>query len=236
MTAGRPWTAELAEPPDFRFLPDKVRRPAAWPDMRRRAGASVTEMRSEWSFAFWSALALGRCAPEAVSGEPVARPSPYAGAVIAAKGGEKLKFPTEASWRYVEPAQNLVGGDTIRTNALGKVAILFEDRTQVRVGHNSTLIVKDIARGPNGETLLSLPSGSIYARASRGGAGVRIETPAAAAAIRGTDWSLSVQGSKTALAVLEGASLLNLFDRKYDVIISIPGEGRTLTASARLCW
>jgi predicted Zn-dependent protease len=152
-------------------------------------------------------VVLAACALAAATGaraEPIARPTPIAGEVIATKGGEELQFRSEALWRPVLLQQDVVGGDTLKTNALGTVALLFEDRTQVRVGRNSTLIVKDVARGPNGETLLALPQGSMWARAARGGSGVQVDTPAAAAAIRGTDWTLSVEGAKTSLIVMEG--------------------------------
>ena len=45
----------------------------------------------------------------------------------------------EEVWRGVELRQDLVGGDTLRTNAIGNLAILFADQTQIRVGRNSTL-------------------------------------------------------------------------------------------------
>ncbi|MFD1702032.1 FecR domain-containing protein [Methylopila henanensis] len=164
----------------------------------RKRGLSSGAVLAAW------ALSAGVAFAQA----PIQRTAPAAGAVIAAKGGEELQFSAEALWRSVALQQNLVGGDTLRTNASGALGILFQDRTQVRVGRNSTLIVKDVARGPNGETELSLPEGSIYARASRGGSGVTVETPAAAAAIRGTDWSLSVEGAKTSLIVTEGEVVL----------------------------
>jgi tetratricopeptide (TPR) repeat protein len=54
-------------------------------------------------------------------------------------------------------------------------------------------------------TVLGLEAGAIWARAERGGEGLTIETPAAAAAIRGTDWTLKVGGNgDTTLAVFEG--------------------------------
>lgn len=149
-----------------------------------------------------AAMALSLAAAHAQA--PYVRPQPYAANVIAAKGGEELQLRAEADWRSVVIDQRLIGGDSLRTNAFGNLAILFEDRTQIRLGRNSELIVKDVARGPNGETQLALPHGSMWARAARGGSGVSVETPAAAAAIRGTDWSLSVEGKKTGLIVLDG--------------------------------
>jgi len=136
--------------------------------------------------------------------QPVPRPTPVAGSIVAAKGGEELRFVQEPSWRAVELRQDLIGGDALRTNTIGSLAILFADQTQIRVGRNSTLIVNEVASA-NRPTELELPAGNIWARASRGGSGVEVKTPAAVAAIRGTDWSLAVDGSgKTALVVLEG--------------------------------
>jgi tetratricopeptide (TPR) repeat protein len=127
-----------------------------------------------------------------------------AGSVVATKGGEELRFVREQGWRGVELRQDLIGGDALRTNSIGNLAILFADQTQIRVGRNSTLVVNEVATS-QGNTQLELQAGQVWARAARGGSGVDVKTPAAVAAIRGTDWSLSVDGSgKTSLVVLEG--------------------------------
>ena len=149
-----------------------------------------------------SALAL--CLADAQAQAPVPRPAPAAGAIVAAKGGEEMRFVREDLWRSALIQQSVLGGDTLRTNEIGNLAILFNDQTQIRVGRNSTLTVNDVAGGTAGTTQLSLTGGNIWARAARGGSGVDVKTPAAVAAIRGTDWSLSVDGSRTSLIVLEG--------------------------------
>ena len=136
--------------------------------------------------------------------EPVARLSPAAGAVIARKAGEEVRFIDVSNWQIVDLKQDLLTGDVLRTNATGQLAILFSDRTQVRVGRNSTLVVKQVTAATSADTMLQLQSGTIWARAERGGPGVKVETPAAAAAIRGTDWTMTVNGSQTSLTVLEG--------------------------------
>jgi len=60
---------------------------------------------------------------------PVPRTSPSAGSIVAAKGGEELRFVRESNWRAAEIRQDVVGGDVLRTNALGNLAILFSDKT-----------------------------------------------------------------------------------------------------------
>lgn len=127
-----------------------------------------------------------------------------AGAVIARRSGEEARFIEVGDWRTVDIRQDLLPGDVLRTNAAGNLAILFSDRTQVRLGRNSTLVVRKIG-GDGADTELALESGQLWARAERGGEGVAVATPAATAAIRGTDWSMSVDGSgTTSLTVLEG--------------------------------
>nr|WP_245289926.1 FecR domain-containing protein [Neorhizobium galegae] len=141
--------------------------------------------------------------------EPVQRSGPAAGAVIARKVGEEVRFIDVSSWQFVDLKQDLLTGDVLRTNATGQLAILFSDRTQVRLGRNSSLVVKQITASTSADTVLELQSGTIWARAERGGPGVRVETPAAAAAIRGTDWTMTVKGDQTSLNVLEGVVQLS---------------------------
>lgn len=151
-----------------------------------------------------AASTLVLCLVEAHAQSPVPRPIPAVGAIVAAKGGEEMRFVREDLWRAAQIRQDVIGGDVLRTNAIGNLAILFSDQTQIRVGRNSTLTVNGVAGGNSGTTNLNLDAGNIWARAARGGSGVDVKTPAAVAAIRGTDWSLSVEGGRTSLVVLEG--------------------------------
>ncbi|HWK68699.1 MAG TPA: FecR domain-containing protein [Rhizobiaceae bacterium] len=153
---------------------------------------------------FWAGvavLAVVGCVVSA-NAEVLPRALPAAGSVIARKYGEEVRFIDLAGWRGVEIAQNLLAGDTLRTNATGHLAILFSDDTQVRMGRNTTLVVKKVGEASDSE--FALENGTIWARAARGGAGLTVETPAAVAAIRGTDWTMTVEGDKTSLIVLEG--------------------------------
>ncbi|SOC36909.1 FecR family protein [Rhizobium subbaraonis] len=144
-------------------------------------------------------VALGHTA---ALGDPIPRATPTAGSVIARKTGEEVRFFDVSNWRHVDLNQDLLIGDELRTNAVGQLAVLFADHTQIRLGRNSSLLVRQM--GAAGDTVLDLQSGTIWARAQRGGQGLKIDTPAAAAAIRGTDWSLTVDGDKTSLVVMEG--------------------------------
>ncbi|MNR89533.1 FecR protein [compost metagenome] len=149
--------------------------------------------------------------------EPVPRDGSVAGAVIARKTGEEVRFIDVSNWQFVDLRQDLVGGDVLRTNATGQLAILFSDRTQIRMGRNATLVVKQVTSDSGADTVLELQAGTIWARAERGGPGVEVQTPAAAAAIRGTDWTMTVEGSRTSLSVLEGEVRLSNPQGSVDV-------------------
>jgi tetratricopeptide (TPR) repeat protein len=140
---------------------------------------------------------------QALHAEIFPRTGTTAGSVISRKSGEEIQFIEVSAWRGLDINQDLLPGDLLRTNAIGHLAILFSDRTQLRLGRNTTLLVKQI--GEAADSVFGLQSGSIWGRAETGGLGLTIETPAAAAAIRGTDFSLNVEGDKTSLIVLDGA-------------------------------
>lgn len=160
-------------------------------------------------------------AASAALAEPLPRPFPAAGSVIARKSGEEVRFVDVSNWRYVDLQQDLLSGDVLRTNANGQLAVLFSDRTQMRLGRNTSLLVKQM--GGTGDTGLELQSGTIWARAERGGQGVSIDTPAATAAIRGTDWTMTVGADgKTSLIVLEGLVELS---NAYGSVEVAQGEG-----------
>ncbi|RVP31783.1 TonB-dependent receptor [Sinorhizobium meliloti] len=175
-------------------------------------------MRGRRTGALLAAVTL--FAPLWALAEPVPRPSPAAGSVIARKSGEEVRFVDVSNWRVVDLAQDLLPGDVLRTNATGALAVLFRDHTQIRLGRNTALRVKQIGAG---DTNLGLESGTIWARAERGGEGLVIDTPAAAAAIRGTDWTLTVGADgKTSLVVLEGVVELS---NAYGSVTVKQGEG-----------
>ncbi|WP_246752875.1 FecR domain-containing protein [Sinorhizobium sp. BG8] len=162
---------------------------------------------------------VGSVLPSAAEIYP--RASTPDGSVISRKSGEEVRFIDISNWRSVEVNQDLLAGDTLRTNANGQLAILFADRTQMRMGRNTTLLVKKIDGTANSE--FELKSGVLWGRAGRGGSGLTIETPAAAAAIRGTDWNLRVGGNgETTLSVLEGT--VELYNAQGSVTVN-QGEG-----------
>src|SRR6476661_3620889 len=134
--------------------------------------------------------------------ELVPRTPPISGRIVAKKTGETEILQPLRSERAAEVRQDLKAGDVLRTKAAGTLAILFADRTQIRLGRNAVLLVKAVQAGV--PSRLELQSGALWGRAVRESTRLSIETPAANAGIRGTSWSVVVDGDRTVLQVYEG--------------------------------
>ncbi|MFA6113649.1 MAG: FecR domain-containing protein [Sphingomonas sp.] len=134
--------------------------------------------------------------------QAVPRVAPISGAIVAAKGGEQATLVPERHWRPAVTRQQLKAGDVLRTNGAGTLAIVFADRTQIRLGRNSVLAVKAVSAGV--PSSLQLQQGRVWARSPSGRTNLSVETPSATAAIRGTEWSLAIEGDATALQVFSG--------------------------------
>jgi len=119
---------------------------------------------------------------------------------------------TEAqSWEAAQARQQVAPGGFVRTREAARMALLLADQTQIRLNQNTVLQVKAVAKQGN-TTRLSLGQGRAWAQTRNVGAGgpLTVETPAATAAIRGTDWELDVApDGRTQLTVLSGTVTLS---------------------------
>ncbi len=86
------------------------------------------------------------------------------------------------------------------------MALLFADDTQLRLHQNTVLQVKGVATPAQPVTTLMLNAGRAWTQTRRpDGTRLNMETPAAVAAIRGTDWDISVEDDgRTLITVLSG--------------------------------
>ena len=100
-----------------------------------------------------------------------------------------------------EGADAMTGAD-MRTLAQSSAALLLADRTQLRLGPLSLLRLNP---QPQGKTALELSVGRLWSRTKREPADLELRTPAAVAAVRGTDWDVEVGADgRTLLTVLSG--------------------------------
>ena len=130
------------------------------------------------------------------------------GEIVFVAGKAVVRLVPEEGFRPAVSRQELVTEDMVRTAAGGRLSILFRDETQLKLASNTTLVIKEVTAskekaGPL-KILLRLESGEVWTRSKGVRDGVVIETPYATAAIRGTEWGLSVKGDESRVTVLEG--------------------------------
>ena len=125
--------------------------------------------------------------------------------IVDLQGQGEQHSANSLQWLEAKPSQLLQGGASVRTLQSSKMALLFADDTQIRLNQNSVLLLKSLATATQPTSLL-LSLGRAWAQTKRGdGSRLNLETPAATAGIRGTDWELDVDASgKTLLTVLSG--------------------------------
>lgn len=133
-------------------------------------------------------------------------PAGSAAQIVSLQGAGEQRLTEGAGWSTARTSQLLPGGAFVRTLAASKMALLFADDTQLRLNQNSVLQVKNVATAAEPTTLL-LSLGRVWAQTKRqNDSRLNLETPAATAGIRGTDWELDVDAQgKTLLTVLSGS-------------------------------
>ncbi len=149
------------------------------------------------------AIGLGAAAPLGANAQIAPRPAPPIAEIVSVNGDEDARLVELADWIELALQQGIVPGDVLRTGPYGALGIVFEDRTQIRLHADTRMIVE----GPDADATnrLELDAGAAWSRAGAPANGLEIETPSATAAIRGTDWFLSVAADgETRLSVLEG--------------------------------
>lgn len=135
-----------------------------------------------------------------------ALPPGAAAEIVSLQGPGDQRAATQEDWRPARAAQALAAGDFVRTRDAARMALLFADQTQVRLHQNTVLQVKALAAAGQGTTTLRLEAGRAWTQTRRPpGSPLELQTPAATAAIRGTDWHISVEpDGRTLLTVLSG--------------------------------
>lgn len=155
---------------------------------------------------------------------PVQRPDIKKEAeIIAIKGDGWIRFIKEKDWLDAARQQALTSGDTLKTGSFGKMNILFIDDMQIAMHNRTTLVIKEVRRTPQQkQSVLGLEVGEIWSRAKTVPEGLKIETPSATAAIRGTDLDIVVdEKGASYLTVLRG--FVELYN-DYGKILVGPGE------------
>lgn len=138
--------------------------------------------------------------------------------IVSLEGKGEYREAQRTEWRTAALKQSLFPSNFVRTGDLSRMAILFPDRTQLRLAQNSTLQIKEAAQGPDTKTILNLNSGRSWVQSKVAPRGLTMETPSALAAIRGTDWEMAVDGEgRATLSVFSGE--VEFYNEQGNVIV-----------------
>jgi tetratricopeptide (TPR) repeat protein len=109
----------------------------------------------------------------------------------------------ETGWQPVKLNDTFCPGDTLRANRRSRAEIILA-KSILRLNANTTLTLKDIKE--NDTASVNLLEGATYFF-SLAPKSLEVVTPSANAAVRGTEFFISVEDSKTSLTIFEGEVL-----------------------------
>lgn len=133
-----------------------------------------------------------------------ARAQPSADAeIIELRGTVQIQRTDGGVWDAVKVGDKLRVGQSLRTAENSAVTLRFGDLTQVRKGPLTTLTLRAPARGTKPE--LDIKAGLLYFLGRDRSDTLRIRTPTAAGAIRGTEFSVEVaENGASKITMIEG--------------------------------
>ena len=164
--------------------------------------------------------------------QPSAPPPAPQGKIISLHGQvEHAAAARQDTWTGAQAFQSLFANDRVRTLVASRAAILFIDETQVKLNAQAVLTVQTIKQPSGAPTVFDLVRGEGWFRTKNPRAGVTITTPAAAAAIRGTEIDVRVgDDGATTLTVVEGA--VEFSNPQGSILVSAGEEGTARVGQA----
>jgi len=171
-----------------------------------------------------------------LSGPAGAAAPTLAGKLVYLQGQVEVRRAGLKDWVPAQINQDLCAGDTVRTGAISRAAVLCVDESQLKLNENTVVILKSAAPSPRlrlGEvspaaleeaapSLYEVPQGEVWLRNKNEKFLFEVETPAVTAGIRGTELNLRVAlDGATILTLLEGS--LRLFNALGELHLK-PGE------------
>jgi len=159
--------------------------------------------------------------------------------------GEVSVRPSGAAWQAARLNQDLHGGDTVRTGANSRAAILCLDESQIKLNENTVLVLKNVApsprlrlgevtpaaQAPDAASVYQVQQGEIWLRNKKEEFLFELETPTVTATIRGTEFNVRVMPDGTTnFVLLEGS--LKLKNPYGEVWLKAGEEGLTRPGQA----
>ena len=130
---------------------------------------------------------------------------PPAAEIVSLEGKGEYRETQQLDWRAAKVNQQVFPSNLVRTGDSSKMALLFPDRTQIRLAQNSVLQIKEVSQGKDQKTILNLNAGRSWMQSKTSPGGLIMQTPSALASIRGTDWEIVVDpDGRSTLTVFSG--------------------------------
>ncbi|MBI2839896.1 MAG: TonB-dependent receptor [Acidobacteria bacterium] len=172
------------------------------------------------------------CAEMVLSSMVVAQQDEKQGRVITSEGDVQVSADQAATWRAIGKGEAIFDRNILKTGRRSRAAVLLLDETQLLLNAYTTLEIQKVSRGGKvvpasgahgpTETSLRMGNGEAWARSKNPNRSLAIETPAATAAIRGTEVNLRVDGDASEITVVEG--LVDLYNDAGSITLR-GGEG-----------
>ena len=120
--------------------------------------------------------------------------------VVSVQGSVEAQRVSETQWQQAKLNDTFCPGDKLRVNRRSRAEVALA-KSILRLNSNTTLTLKDIKE--NDTVLIDLLKGSVYFF-SLAPKSLEVVTPSAMAAVRGTEFLISVEDGKTILTIFEG--------------------------------
>ena len=168
-----------------------------------------------------------------VDAQPVARVASVTGPVLLSRGNSATAFT-------MTPGYELGPGDKIDTHGGGRVVIELTDGSMIVVQPDSTIVIKDFRAAVSLREFFDIVLGSVRVKINHFGGRpnpYRINSPTASIAVRGTDFSITVNNrGDTQVLVYEGVvEVTSLADPTQSIVVEAgrgvmmaPGQGLEL--------
>ncbi len=144
----------------------------------------------------------------------------------------------ESAARPLAVGSELFEGDRVRTAEDARLRLEFVDGSVVQLGAGTELALDWFLHAPEQQTqnvVLRASAGifRVIAQLVLPHAAYVVQTPTAAASVRGTDWIVEAAAGETAIVALAGqVAVRNVADAVPGEVVLGPGEGVTVAAGA----
>jgi ferric-dicitrate binding protein FerR (iron transport regulator) len=160
------------------------------------------------------------------------------GAVSELAGDCQISRAGESAVQPLAVGTELYEGDRVRTAADARLELELIDGSVVQLGAGTDLTLDWFLYAPEEQTqnvVLRVSAGilRVIAQLVLPRAAYGVQTPTAAASVRGTDWIVEAAPGATAIVALEGAvTVRKVDDRVPGEVVLGPGEGVTVEAGS----